>query len=488
VWASPEARRIYGFGDGELSIPAIQEFPLAPYRPGLDRAMRELVTDGKPYDLEFQVARGSGGAIVDIRSVAEYNAEEHLVLGVVQDITERKRAERALRESEAKFRSYVDLAPVGVVVADETGRHIDANRATEQMLGYGPGGLIGTLVSDMPVPEDAEAARQHFSQVVSTGIADGEVRLRHRDGSTVWVAVRASKIGDNRFLAVYKDVSERKRLEAERERLMRDLARKNRELEHLIYVTSHDLRSPMLNIQGFSQRIEERCRDLVRLIAVESPSVANREELAGILTQHLPKALGYVRTSVDKMDALINGLLRLSRLGRAGLRREQLDLNAVLRDVRDAMAFPIQSAGVVIEVSPLPPCHGDAGQINQVFTNLLDNAIKYRDPVRPLRITVTGRVEGARAIYCVADTGRGIAAKHRDRIWEIFFRANPEGPAKGEGIGLNLVRRIVERHDGEIWVESTEGEGSRFHVALPTTAENGPVQVTGPSELDRPVG
>jgi signal transduction histidine kinase len=167
------------------------------------------------------------------------------------------------------------------------------------------------------------------------------------------------------------------------------------------------------------------------------------------------------------------------------LRPEKLDLNAMLRDILDALAFSIQTTGVEIEVASLPPCHGDAGQINQVFTNLLDNALKYRDPARPLRVTVTGRVEGARAIYCVADTGQGIAAQHRDRIWEIFFRANPEGAAKGEGMGLNLVRRIVERHQGEIWVESTEGEGSRFHVALPRTAENAPAHE---AESSPPIG
>jgi signal transduction histidine kinase len=176
------------------------------------------------------------------------------------------------------------------------------------------------------------------------------------------------------------------------------------------------------------------------------------------------------------MDRLISGLLRLSRLGRAGLNRTQIEPEAIWREIVNAMAFSLQTAGATVEIGALPPCYGDAGQISQLFTNLLDNAVKYRDPARPLQVTVSGRLDGARVVYSVADTGTGIAAKYLGRIWEIFFRAHPGGDAGGEGLGLNLVRRIVERHEGEIWVDSVEGRGSVFQVALPAAANPEPPQ------------
>jgi len=167
------------------------------------------------------------------------------------------------------------------------------------------------------------------------------------------------------------------------------------------------------------------------------------------------------------MDAIINGLLRVSRLGRVALNLERIDMNALVRDVLAVQAFQIQSAGAQVQVDDLPACHGDASLVNQVFSNLLDNALKYRDLARPLEIHFSGRVERGQAVYCVADTGVGIAAEHQGKIWEMFHRLSPDGAVAGEGLGLNVVRRILDRHHGQVWVESEPGQGSRFHVSLP---------------------
>jgi signal transduction histidine kinase len=326
------------------------------------------------------------------------------------------------------------------------------------------------------VTEDAELCGQSFSTLKHEGETDSEIRLRHRDGSAVVVSIRATRLSDDRFLAIYKDVTEARRLQQERERLIRDLDLKNRELETLIYATSHDLRSPMLNIQGFAGRIEVRCSEIKRLAEQAELDAEDRAALLDLAAEQLPKSLAHVQAGVNKMDRLISGLLRLSRLGRAGLNRTQIEPEAIWREIVNAMAFSLQTAGATVEIGALPPCYGDAGQISQLFTNLLDNAVKYRDPARPLQVTVSGRLDGARVVYSVADTGTGIAAKYLGRIWEIFFRAHPGGDAGGEGLGLNLVRRIVERHEGEIWVDSVEGRGSVFQVALPAAANPEPPQ------------
>jgi signal transduction histidine kinase len=258
---------------------------------------------------------------------------------------------------------------------------------------------------------------------------------------------------------------------AERRHSEAVLERKNGELEHLIYAASHDLRSPLVNIEGFSRRLEKTCQQLSTLLEKPGDPAASIQEAADIARSQIPKSLNYVRAGVAKMNALISGLLHLSRLGQIPLRPHSLDMNRMMQQLTTAMAYQIQKAGAVVQFDTLPPCKGDPLLINQVFSNLLDNALKYRDPSRPLVIQVSGRLEDGQKIYCVADTGLGIATGAQNKIWELFHRLNPSGP-EGEGLGLNLVRRILDRHDGRAWVESTAGEGSRFYVSLPEPPES----------------
>jgi PAS domain S-box-containing protein len=265
-----------------------------------------------------------------------------------------------------------------------------------------------------------------------------------------------------------RDVTRSRQAEAEREHLLVELERKNKELESIVYVASHDLRSPLVNIQGFSANLQK----YFKLISESLKNAQTLDELRAaaepILAERIPKALKFVEASSMKMDTLISGLLRLSRIGRAQLQMEAVDMNSLVKNILDAMAFQIEKAGAHVRVeSPLAACYGDKDQLSQVFSNLLDNAVKYRAPDRPLTITISSEVKERKVTYSIADTGLGIAPEHQEKIWEIFHRFEDDATIPGEGLGLTIARRIIERHNGRVWVESKPEVGSCFYVELP---------------------
>jgi len=234
-------------------------------------------------------------------------------------------------------------------------------------------------------------------------------------------------------------------------------------------VASHDLRSPLVNIQGFSQELAQACDKLrARLRPGESPD-ASGSGIKSLLAEDIPEAIEYIQAGVAKIDSLLAGFLRYSRLGRAALKIERLNMDAMIAGIAQAMEFQIKKAGATLQIGKLPDCLGDETQINQVFSNLLENAVKYLDGTRPGLITVNGRAEGGVVTYTVRDNGIGMAPEHQEKAFEIFHRLNPTH-GEGEGLGLTIAQRILERHNGKIRVESGPGKGSAFFVSLPAAA------------------
>jgi PAS domain S-box-containing protein len=260
---------------------------------------------------------------------------------------------------------------------------------------------------------------------------------------------------------------ERTRAEAKLADVARALAEKNKELETIVYVASHDLRSPLVNIQGFSKELSRACETVRSRISDNPATGLNTAELDVLLGQDIPEAIEFILAGVKKIDTLLTGFLRFSRLGRAALKPERVNMNALLGSILQTMDFQIKQSGARFHVEALPHCVGDRIQLSQVFSNLLDNALKYLDPSRPGKVVVSGAAEGGRSIYAVRDNGMGIAPEHQGKIFEIFHRLNPSAN-EGEGLGLSIAQRILERHDGRIWVESVPNEGSTFHVSLPS--------------------
>jgi signal transduction histidine kinase len=252
--------------------------------------------------------------------------------------------------------------------------------------------------------------------------------------------------------------------------LLKTLRVKNKELESIVYVSSHDLRSPLMNIQGYSSELGRSCGQISNLLTKEKLQTPSRQELDFLLGADIPASLEFITTSAKKMDILLAGLLKLSRLGQTTIEIGPLNMNELLSNVLDGISYQIEQGHVNVDVEQLPWCLGDEGQINQVFTNLIDNAIKYSHPDRKCNIRITGSRDEQRSVYCVEDNGLGISPAYKEKVFELFHQLNPKASTVGQGLGLTIVRRIIDRHDGEAWVESESGKGSKFYVVLPSGA------------------
>ena len=260
-----------------------------------------------------------------------------------------------------------------------------------------------------------------------------------------------------------------------------ELRRETQDNEMFIYSVSHDLRSPLVNLQGFSKELQVSCDELRATIDAAQLPEPERQRMTRILDGDVRECLHFLRVAVTRAASIIEALLRISRAGRLEYQWQRVSIGRVVARVVDALAGTIEARGAVVTVRELPSAWGDPGAIEQIFGNLIGNALNFLDPGRVGRIEIGAcEPEPEPAVashpneppvlrtrtYYVRDNGLGIAAGSMSKVFRAFQRLHGE-VAKGDGIGLALVRRSVERHGGRVWVESAEGAGSTFFVVLP---------------------
>ena len=445
---------------------------------------QELIEDKRHYyQLDKRYVRKDGEVVWGAMTATLVRNEDGTVasiIGLIEDITDAVNAEtelmalnQELGERKAHLLSLVESIPDAIITADADGTIEEVNPAAVDMFRTGADELTGKSVLSLFPPQVAKTIDLDRSTTGGLDFLKGAVMVidaLRSDGQDfrAAVSVNSFRTGDGpKLLWILKDVSAELRYEKERQSLNRALEEKNRELESIIYAASHDLRSPLVNLQGFGRELQKGCAAVKEILqGVDLPKDVS-ERLAKELDGRVPEAIEYIDAGSRKMDQLIRGLLRLSRLGRDELRLKVVDMNKVAKEVLRSLEFTIREENVEIELGDLPPCVGDEALLNQVLSNLLDNSLKYLDSSRKGSIKVSGRFRNRESEYIVEDNGIGIPDSMLHKVFEVFHRLDPKSPVKGEGLGLSIVRRILDRHNGGIRGERTKEHGVRFVFTLP---------------------
>ena len=365
-----------------------------------------------------------------------------------------------LRESEERYRL------VSSVISDYTFSNVQNEKgdivlnwvagAFEQISGYtveefnARGGWVSTIHPD-DLDQDAHDMEllRHNQQVIS------ELRTIHKDGTIRWVKSYAHPVWDeekNQLVGIYgavQDITDRKRIEHERENLIQDLEAKNQELEQFTYTVSHDLKAPIITIKGF-----------LGFLGADAQA-GDKERIEADIQR--------INEATDRMHELLTDLLELSRIGRKMNAPEMISFESLVNEVIEIMNGRLRERGVeVIVKGEFQKVYGDRQRLLEVVQNLMDNAAKFMgDQLHPLiEIGQDGREENGNATFFVRDNGIGIAPEFHERVFGLFNRLNPG--IEGTGIGLALVKRIVEFHGGRVWIQSEAGSGATFYFTLPT--------------------
>jgi PAS domain S-box-containing protein len=420
------------------------------------QATLKLVKDGyRSGNRETQEQTRDGKTVYFLNNAIGVIEKDCLVglWGTQLDITALKNTEDALRRSEARTRALLDAIPDMIFEFERDGTIIQfISSATNRPL-LPPEQFLGKRITE--VLPDSVANQTIFSieRALDTGHVHAFEYQLIQDHENRTFEARLTPLSGNTVLAIVRDVSLQKWILGEREKLITELELKNAELERFTYTASHDLKSPLITIKGFLGFLRED---------------AERGNL-----KRLEADIQRISDAADKMQRLLNDLLELSRIGRSIHPSEMIDLNGLIEEVLELLHGRISQANIHVSVQRnLPPVYGDRPRLLEVWQNLIDNAAKFMgDQSHPqIELGHGGTDKEGLPIFFVRDNGIGIDPKFNDRIFGLFDKLNPR--TDGTGIGLALVKRIIEFHGGRIWVESEVGEGATFYFTLPKREMN----------------
>jgi PAS domain S-box-containing protein len=390
---------------------------------------------------------------------------------IARDITERKHAEAALRESEERFRAIFDNAANAIAVGDLQGRCVMANKAACNFIGRRLEEVIGLHIDDIVYPEDRHLTTHLFPSLITGAVSSYTVERRYlrKDGAIVWGQASVSLIRDEDgkpkyLMGVMADITARKRAEQALQQAMDELAKAKDELDLRVQERTAELAEKIAELQAFSYSLSHDMRAPLRAISIYSEVILSDfgPKLEPPATQYLQKII----SSSARLDRLIQDVLLLSRISQQTIRLRRVDIERLLHEIIQERP-ELHAPGVKISLeSPLVPVMGHEASLTQCFTNLLGNAVKFVPRGIQPKVNVRTQLLSNTVRVWVEDNGLGIPAHAHTKIFEIFQRLHKQDEYEGTGIGLAIVRKAVERMGGCTGVESELGKGSRFWLEL----------------------
>lgn len=520
IFSNPAFDRIFGLEPGEMLGKDIREFIS---KEDLDKIQQEtnLRKTGQKSQYKVTIVRNDGKQrVINVSSVPWKNEKNEIVgaLGMVMDVTTEDYFNKKLEEKVEIEQSIIKISSQFISVENfddklnstlrELYNIIEAERygllvvnnnkiALTSEQHYFESAKVDSNFKDIDYEEFGYALKMleslgfilfdDVNKLPDEAKTEKEIFNKHNifnflgipfySGSKLAGLLAISNIYDvNEWtiegLAMLRTVADiighaynRKMAEDKAQKLKLDLVTKNKELEQVVYVTSHDIRSPVINILGFSDEMIKALSKLTNKVFDNANTIHNKEEIEYLVNKDIPQIMNFIKVSGQKIDKLLLALLKLSRLGRAAIHKVNVDMNELMNSLLSTFEYRIKEHDVDIQIEPLMNCYTDEVQINQVFSNIIDNSIKYRSHDRKPMIKISSRENTENITYCIEDNGIGISENELDKIFDVFYRINPENQ-DGEGMGLSLIKKTVERLGGDISVGSTEGEGTKFYISL----------------------
>ena len=376
-----------------------------------------------------------------------------------EDITEKDIYFKAMKDSEEKFRNTIEFAADGILLGSNEGNIIEANQAACDLFGMTKRELIGLHVSKAPfTKESIERSPLRFDLLKEGKTVISERVIRRRDGSEIMIEMKTKMMEDGTYQSIYRDITERKRIEGEIFRLTESLERKvrertaqleavNKELESFSYSVSHDLRAPVRHISGFTDILKK--------------SLGSEHDTAS------SSALDKISKAASKMERLIDDLLEFSKTGRIELSKNKIYMISIIDSVKKELCDSVCDRKIEWKISHLPAVYCDRGLIKIVWENLMNNACKYTSG-KDAQIKIGFARKECEFEFFIKDNGIGFDPEYSNKLFGVFQRLHLEKDFSGTGIGLATVKRIVTRHGGTVRAESEgEGRGACFYFTLP---------------------
>ncbi len=443
------AKELFGYDINQEKLNIVKLI----YKEDYEYAMtsfQELIVKGSFSDYQARVyTKHKGVRTVHINASLIHNKKNQPIAaqGIVRDITEELEQKQIFEEQKKQLSAIVENSSLGIALT-QFGKIIQTNKAFQNLLGYTQNELLQKEVKNISLKDEYVESENNMQKMNDGEIDNFSVNKRYvkQDGTVFWaktnVAAVRNEDGSIKYqVALIEDITEQLEFEKQRDRLVKNLEKSNKELNDYAHIVSHDLKSPLRSMNALLTWL--------------------KEDYVDVLDDNAHNSLNMLLKKVDKMDHLISGILKYSSIDKVDHPKQNIALRDIVTDIIDVIHIPDHIAIKII--TELPVMVGDKFSLQQLFQNLLNNAIKYNDKEQGL-ITVSCKEKNEFWEFAIADNGVGISKKYHDKIFQIFQTLDNQG--ESTGVGLSIVKKIIDLYEGTIWLESTDGVGTTFYFTL----------------------